>query len=437
MFKSMPRSDASDSRRGNAAGRRRSLRGALKTLRTRAKVPLMRWTSGLATWLLDRRPRVVEDLDARPPRRILLVRCDRIGDLLCSTPLIAALHRKWPAAEITLVGSPKNRAVAPLLPYLTRGPEFRRDPLAWGRLAAWLPRQRFDLAVSLRTEVLSGVLIAAASRTPVRMVANASPRTAPAFNLVLGCEDMHHLRRYWLAAQRLGVAFPEPRPIIEVPEAADRRGAEMVRALMVPEGAPLVGVAIPNRTDRRHRNRAWSADVLVSFVRALVADGACVVLFAAGVEQVEAAAIRAVVPQARVLPKLSLAEMAGVQRRLDLWVSTPTGPLHLADAVGTPTVMVCTDPFVLGWAPQGVQHRQLCAADARDIAHHAVLVVVQELLVQPPTGMWRRSLNVPATVPITTALASTTPIAPERASPPTSISGQFAEPLIATDVEVK
>ena len=82
MFKSMPRSDASDPRRGNAAGRRRSLRGALKTLRTRAKVPLMRWTSGLATWLLDRRPRVVEDLDARPPRRILLVRCDRIGDLL-------------------------------------------------------------------------------------------------------------------------------------------------------------------------------------------------------------------------------------------------------------------------------------------------------------------------------------------------------------------
>jgi hypothetical protein len=84
-----------------------------------------------------------------------------------------------------------------------------------------------------------------------------------------------------------------------------------------------------------------------------------------------------------------------------------------------------------------VQHRQVCAADARDIAHHAVLVVVQELLAQPPTGMWRRSLNVPATVPITTALASTTPIAPERASPPTSISGQFAEPLIATDVEVK
>jgi ADP-heptose:LPS heptosyltransferase len=416
MFKNTPRRGASDACR-HGEGRRRSLRGVLKALRMQVKVPTMRWIAALAAGPLDRRPRVIEDLDLRPPRRILVVRCDRIGDLLCSTPLIAALHRKWPEAEITLVGSPKNRALAPLLPYLVRGPEFRRDPLAWGCLVAWLRHQRFDLAVSLRTEVLSGVLIAALSRAPVRMVANASPRTAPAFNLVLGCEDAHHLRRYWRAAQRLGIAFSALRPVIEVPEAADHRAAAMVRTLAIADATPLVGVAIPNRVDRRHRIRAWSADTLVRFVKALVAHGACVVLLAAGVEQAEAAAVRAAVPQTRVLPNLTLAEMAGVQHRLDLWVSTPTGPVHLADAVGTPTVMVCTDPFLQGWAPQGARHRQVCAAHARDIAPEAVLAAALELLAQQPAGVRRRSTNVPATMPKAASCGRTTPIAPERASP--------------------
>lgn len=399
MFERVLRQRAKDACRDRAARRRESLRGALKALRMQVKVPTMRWISALAAGPLDRRPRVVGDLDAQPPQRILVIRCDRIGDLLCSTPLIAALHRKWPEAGITLVGSPKNRAVAPLLPYLTPGPEFRRDPLAWVRLAMWLRRQRFDLAVSLRTEVLSGVLISALSRAPVRMVANASPRTAPAFNLVLGCEDAHHLRRYWRAAQRLGVVFSAPRPVIEVPEAADRHAAEMLRALAIADAKPLVGVAIPNRADRRHRVRAWSSDALVHFVKALVAHGACVVLLAAGVEQVEAVAVHAAVPQTRVLPNLTLAEMAGVQHRLDLWVSTPTGPLHLADAAGTPTVMVCTDPFVLGWAPQGARHRQVCATDARDIAPEAVLAAALELLALQPAAAQRRSRNVPGSMP--------------------------------------
>jgi heptosyltransferase-1 len=355
------------------------------------KVPAMRAVSWTAALPLERRPLRPEDLDRMAPRRILLVRCDRIGDLLCCSPLIAALRQKWPEAGLTLVGGPKNRAVMPLLPYLERGPEFRRDPLAWSRLLAWLPRQRFDVAVSLRAEVMSGVLIAAASGAPVRMASHASRRTAPAFNLILDSDDPHQLRRYWLAARRLGVAFPEPRPIIEVPPAADRRGGEVVRELGVPEGAPLVGVGIPYRADRRHRIKAWTPEALVSFVRSLSAEGAWVVLFAAGVERAEAEAASAAVPQARVIPRLSLPQVAGVQRRLDLWVSTPTGPLHLADGVGVPTVTVGKDRFVQGWGPLGERHRQVWHRDASLIEPGPVLAAARELLAREPAGLRRRT----------------------------------------------
>ncbi|MBI4542168.1 MAG: glycosyltransferase family 9 protein [Gemmatimonadetes bacterium] len=366
------------------------VRRALKRMRMAVKVPGMRVASWAASVPLDRRARTPASLDAHPPRRILVIRCDRIGDLLCCSPLVAALRRKWPDAAMTLVGGPKNRAVMPLLPYLGRGPDFRRDPLAWSRLAAWLPRQGFDLAVSLRAEVMSGVLIAAASGAPVRMATHASRRTAPAFNLILDSDDPHQLRRYWLAAKQLGVEFPEQRPVIELPPEADRKGAEVVRALAVPEAAPLVGVAIPYRADQRHRIKAWTADALRGVVRALVAEGARVVLFAAGVERLEAEAVRAAVPEARVIPPLSLVHAAGVQRRLDLWVSTPTGLLHLADGVGTPTVTVGKDRFVQGWGPLGDRHRAVWARDARDITPESVLIAARELLARERVGARRR-----------------------------------------------
>jgi ADP-heptose:LPS heptosyltransferase len=353
----------------------------LKALRMAAKEPLMKAMSRLAAMPLDRRPRLVEELHGHPPGRILVIRSDRIGDLLAGTPLIAALRRRWPAASLTLVGGPKNRAPAELLPYLARGPEFRRDPVSWSRLASWLPRQRFDLAVSLRAEVLSGALIAAASGARVRMVVNANARTAAAFNLVLGVEDHHHLRRYWTAARRLGIAFPEPpRPIVEVPEAAERRAAEVVASLGAAPGAGLVGLGVPNRSDRRHRGRAWTTEQLAELARALLAGGARVVLFGAGSELAEAADIREAVPGVDVIPPLSLAQVAGVQRRLSVFVSGLTGTLHLADAVGTATVTLGLPKFVRDWRPLGPAHRALTSDSVPDIPVAAVLEAVRAVL---------------------------------------------------------
>ena len=46
------------------------------------------------------------------PRRILVIRRDNIGDLLCTTPLLSALRSKWPDAWIGVLA---NRYNAPIL----------------------------------------------------------------------------------------------------------------------------------------------------------------------------------------------------------------------------------------------------------------------------------------------------------------------------------
>jgi ADP-heptose:LPS heptosyltransferase len=272
--------------------------------------------------------------------------------------------------------------VSPLLPYATRAPhEFERHPASWARLRAWLPRQRFDLAVSLRSEVLSGALLAAWSHAPVRAVANAS-RTLPAFNLVLGSHDHHNLRRYWRAAWRLGVTWPEQRPIVVVPAEAQRRADEALQALDLAGDGPLVGVGIPNRGTGTRRFKLWSEQTLAAFVEQLAAAGARVVLIGAGSERPEADGIAARVPHARVTPTLSLAEVAGVQRRLTLLVSNFTGTLHLADGVGTPTVAIGETRNAADWRLLGPRHRLVASQSVATIPIEEVLAAVREALSQ-------------------------------------------------------
>ena len=371
-------------------GHRGPLRRRLKAARMAVKDPLISTLSRLSALGLDRHPRSLADLERNPPRNILVIRSDRIGDLLCSSPLMEALHRRWPDAKITLLGGPPNRAAMPFFPYLVRAPvEFARHPWSWARLAAWLPRQGFDLAVSLRAEVFSGAWIAALTCAPTRMVTHAT-RAGAAFNFILGLDEPHQTRRYWLAASRLGVELPgTPRAMIEVPAAAAARADAFVGALAVPPQVPLVGVGMPNRSTVRHRRRAWSADRLVELVRRLSDGGARVLLFGVGAELQEARAIVGRVPGATIVPPSPLPVVAGIQRHLALLVTSFTGTMHVAGAVGTPTVALGEAGIVADWRLLGPLHRAVAAANPADIPVEAVLAEVREAL----------KLRMPAAVP--------------------------------------
>src|SRR4051812_22244430 len=96
--------------------------------------------------------------DSIPPRRIAIVRALYLGDLLCSIPALDALTRRFPAAEITLIGLPWARALTARLPAVERFAEFvgypglPEVPPDEHRTAAFLDaarQRRYDLAIQL------------------------------------------------------------------------------------------------------------------------------------------------------------------------------------------------------------------------------------------------------------------------------------------------
>ncbi|MFL5845870.1 MAG: glycosyltransferase family 9 protein, partial [Solirubrobacteraceae bacterium] len=98
------------------------------------------------------------DLRSLAPRRIAVFRALFLGDLLCSIPALNALDRRFPDAEITLVGLPWAKELAERLPAVDHFAEFPgypgipEVPCGPGRMTDFLAEARrvgYDLAIQL------------------------------------------------------------------------------------------------------------------------------------------------------------------------------------------------------------------------------------------------------------------------------------------------
>ena len=87
-------------------------------------------------------------------KRILIVRTDRIGDVLLSTPVIKALRDAWPYAYIAMIVSPYAKEIVEGNPYLDEVIIYNKDgkhrsALRTIKFALNLKKKKFDLAVIL------------------------------------------------------------------------------------------------------------------------------------------------------------------------------------------------------------------------------------------------------------------------------------------------
>ena len=89
-------------------------------------------------------------------KSILFITLSNIGDAIMTTPVLEALHRKYPEAKIDILGDVRSQIVFKYCPY--RGEFFVKQKKAGWRanlaLLIKLRKKRYDLAVDLRTDGL-------------------------------------------------------------------------------------------------------------------------------------------------------------------------------------------------------------------------------------------------------------------------------------------
>jgi ADP-heptose:LPS heptosyltransferase len=274
--------------------------------------------------------------------RIAVLRANALGDLVVALPALEALRAAYPAAEITLLGrehhvailgsrpGPVDRVIA--LPEGAVGDEARRDPdLDRDGLLDDLAARDFDLAIQLH----------GGGRNSNRFVRRLGARTTAGSRTV----DAPELDRWlpyvpfqWEIARYLDIVrLVGAEPVTVEPRlvATDDDRAALAAELPVLRSGPWA-VVHPGATDPRRR---WPVESFRRVARELVDRGRRVVVTGTRGEEPLVEPIAAALGTCGIAAtSLSLPALLGLLDGADVVVANDTGPLHLATALGVPTV---------------------------------------------------------------------------------------------------
>lgn len=296
---------------------------------------------------------------AAAPQRILLLRLERIGDLLMALPAIADVRALAPDAEIDLVVGSWNADLARAVPAVSRVETLDAAWLARGagltigsmlREAARWRERRYDLAINFEPDIRSNLLLARSGAAWT--VGYGSGGGGPLLDVALTYEPASHTvenaRRLVRAA--LGRNAPTTHgPLLVISEDARRRAGERLREA----ARPLVGVHASGGREIKQWDPARFGAVAHRLTRE---RDATIVLTGASSDKALVERVKALLPAERTIDvsgDQSLLDVAAVLQRLDALVTGDTGPMHLAVAVGTPVVAVFGPSDPARYAPTG------------------------------------------------------------------------------------
>lgn len=297
-------------------------------------------------------------------RSLLVYAPSWIGDAVMSLGGLRALAAACPGARVTVLARPWVRAiydavktVDETMAYEPRGHD--RGPSGFLRAARRIRERRFDACVVLPNAFRAAALVAAA-RVPERWGYATEGRsflltkTVPPAPRPFGRHQVH----YYLDLVR-GLGFESGVPDVSLSLRDETRAS--ARALLASAGRepgrPLVGIH-PGATNSRAK--IWAPERYGGVGRRLArAEGAQIVVLGGPSDEALAARLAEALdePPLMLAARTSLEELMGVLAELSLFLTNDSGPMHLAAALGVPTLAVFgpTDPAETG--PFGTRSR--------------------------------------------------------------------------------
>ncbi|MGI8586556.1 MAG: glycosyltransferase family 9 protein [Chloroflexia bacterium] len=319
-----------------------------------------------------------------PPARILILRPDHLGDLLFATPALARLRAAFPSAHITGLVGPWSRAVwerqaaldaIETLPFpgIVARPERPWQPYTLLRAEARRLRAgRYDLAIILRFDYWWGALLAEQAGIPARWGYDL-PASAPFLtDAVAHVGGRHEVEQnITLAEAVVAVTAPLELPG-EQPDRADGSpplnfpltGDERAWACAVlPKAEPSPTIAIHPGTNGSLK--LWTLDGWAAVATWLAERGCRAVFTGTAAERPLADAILSrLAPPARaaslnLVGQTTLGQLAALFAACGPVLGVDSGPLHIATAVGAPTLRLYGPSDERIWGPWGTAARNV------------------------------------------------------------------------------
>jgi heptosyltransferase III len=303
--------------------------------------------------------------------RALVIMLRHHGDVLLASPVLAALKAQVPAAEIDALVYDDTAPMLEGHPALARlhvvGRRWRKSGIlarfaSERRLYGALRARDYSLVVHL-TEQPRGAWLARALGAPHSVAPVAAGRGAlwaGSFTHLYpraGYGRRHRVEANLDALRRIGLQpGMEERRLRFVPGAAAERRVDELLASEGLQAREFIHVHPASRWSFK----CWTAERNAELIDRL-ATTARVVLTAAP-EPAEASLIEAIVCRTKSKPanlagRLSIKELGALTARARLFIGVDSMPMHLAAAMGTPSVALFGPSGEHEWRPWRVAHR--------------------------------------------------------------------------------
>jgi predicted lipopolysaccharide heptosyltransferase III len=288
--------------------------------------------------------------------KILLLQLKRIGDLILTTPAVAALRETFPEGQITLVAS---HECADLLPAIANVDRFLTAQRNLRDVATFISiaRGAFDYCIDFTRNDRSAFLsfLSGARRRVVSYRVREQARTrARAYTDFVGVRmrDMHTVDYHLALLEPLGAHNASAAPHLDLPGPAFERAEALRRE------RGLSGAYVILHPGSARREKLWEPTRWAEVIDHVVRNNGIKVVLTSGSSPEEQAHIAAIKndTQQRIVDlsgKTDLLTLAALISGARLLVTVDSAPMHLASATGTPQVILFgpTNPF--HWRPRG------------------------------------------------------------------------------------
>jgi len=291
-----------------------------------------------------------------PQNRILLTRNDKLGDVILATPVIASLAASVPQAEIWALVRPACKEVVQDNPHLQGVLLDEGGAEGFSRLLDQIRSLKFDAALILFSDFRMGLLCCLAGIP--RRIGPASKIAQIFYTRRIKqhrSKAERHESDYNLELAQVIGAQPLRRLEVVTSNQVQAEVEDFFNRLPRDRSKLLVGI----HPGSGGSDRNWRPERYAEFMQAAVRELGADVLITSGPEDKEI--LRRVTAKFTdkyfaYPPDHGLQALAEILRHVDVFVSGSTGPMHLAAAVGTPTVSLFSPLWVCRperWGPLG------------------------------------------------------------------------------------
>lgn len=278
-------------------------------------------------------------------KRILVVRTDRIGDVLLSTPVIKTLRDTYPTAYIAMMVSPYAKDIVEGNPYLDEVIIYDKD----GKHKSWQRSLKFSLNLSKKKFNLAIILHPTNRVHLVTFFANIPKRIG--YDRKLGFlltdrikhtkeqGDKHELEYNLDLVRYLCIEPKDKELFMPIKPISEERVENIFRQGGISKQDKLLAI----HPAASCPSKIWPNERFAEVADRLIEKYGFKVLVIAGPKDIRLAenVIKYIHhPVVNLAGRISVSQLASVLKRCKLFISNDSGPVHIASAVDTPVISI-------------------------------------------------------------------------------------------------